>query len=121
MTSRPDSAPRHWSEYLQDMIMFCENSLLYTEGLDRDGFQAGGPMHDATLWCIALVGEAANKIPVNIRQRQPSIPWREIIVTRNRLIHHYFGIDDDFVWDTITVYIPELLPRLYTLLESAEQ
>ena len=103
------------------MILFCEKALLYTEGLDRDSFQTGGPMYDATLWCIALVGEAANKIPESIRQRQPSIPWREIIVTRNKLIHDYFGIDDNSVWDNVTVYIPELLPRLYALLESAEQ
>lgn len=103
------------------MITFCENALLYTEGLDRESFQAGGPMYDATLWSIALVGEAANKIPVTIRQRQPSIPWREIIVTRNRLIHGYFAIDNTYVWDNVTVDIPELLPRLYALLESAEQ
>ena len=121
MTSRPDTVPRHWSEYLQDMIMFCENALLYTESLDRESFRAGGLLYDATLWNIALVGEAANKIPGTIRQRQPLIPWREIIVTRNRLIHHYFGIDDNSVWDNVTVYIPELLPRLYALLESTEQ
>lgn len=121
MTSRPDAVPRHWNQFLRDMILFCENVMLYTDGLDRDSFQDSGPVYHAALWNIALIGEAINHIPVAVKDLGMTIPWRDIVDTRNRLIHNYFGIDNNYVWDTITVDIPELLPRLYSLLESAEQ
>ena len=121
MTSSRDSTPRHWSLYLREMIQFCERALLYTDGLDREGFLAGGPVYDATLWNIALIGEAANRIPVAVKDLERSIPWRDIIDTRNYLIHHYFGIDDNAVWETIEVYLPALLPQLHALLEAVEE
>ena len=119
MTSRPDSVPRHWNQFLRDMILFCENVMRYTDGLDREGFQASGPVYHATLWNIALIGEAINHIPVAVRDSGTVIPWRDIVDTRNRLIHHYFGIDNTYLWDTITVDIPALLPQLRSLLENA--
>ncbi|MYC30257.1 MAG: DUF86 domain-containing protein [Chloroflexi bacterium] len=100
------------------MIQFCEKTLLYTDGVDRERLLAGGPLYDATLWNIALIGEAANHIPAAVKGLGPTIPWRDVVDTRNNLIHHYFGIDDNAVWEIITVHIPALLPQLRGLLES---
>lgn len=116
-----DPAPRHWRSYLWEMIQFSERVLQYADGLDRENLQAAGPVYDAILWNIALIGEAANNIPVAIRQTRPAIPWREIVATRNNLVHHYFGIDHNTVWEIIEVNIPTLLPQLRALLESAEE
>ena len=101
------------------MVLFCEKTLLYTDGLNREEFLAGGPMYDATLWNIALIGEATNHIPSTVKDLQTTIPWRDIVDTRNSLIHHYFGIDEDVVWEIVTVHIPALLPQLHALLESS--
>lgn len=103
------------------MILFCENVLSYTRGLDRESFQASGLVYDATLWNIALIGESANHIPATVKDLRTAIPWRNIVDTRNILIHHYFGIDEESVWNTITVDIPDLLPSLYAMLESADE
>lgn len=103
---------REWRFYLTDMIGFAEKILAYTEGLDQETFVSSGLNYDATLRNLALIGEAATRIPDTVRARHSEVPWRLIIATRNRLIHAYLGIDDDTVWSIIQVNIPELLKML---------
>ena len=55
----------------------------------------------AVVRSLEVIGEAANKIPEHIRNRYPDISWQEISGMRNRLIHEYFGVDHDIVWQTI--------------------
>lgn len=104
---------------MREMILFCERTLLYTDGLDREKFSVSGPLYDATLWNVSLIGEAANHIPVAVKELETTIPWRDIVDTRNNLVHNYFGIDVNAVWEIITVHIPTLLPQLHSLLESS--
>lgn len=61
---------------------------------------------------LELIGEAATHIPDNIRNENLTIPWRQIIATRNRLIHGYLGIDNDTLWNIIKTDIPVLLLEL---------
>ena len=106
---------REWRFYIDDMIGFAEKVLAYTEGLTQKDFIEHDLTYDATLRNLELIGEAATRIPEEIREANPDIPWRMIIATRNRLIHAYLGIDDDTVWSIIQSHIPELLDRLETL------
>ena len=106
---------REWSFYLEDMIGFAEKALAYTNGLDQNGFVASGLNYDATLRNLELMGEAATHIPATIRDAHPAIPWRQLIATRNRLIHGYLGIDNDTLWSIITDDLPVLLSELRKL------
>ena len=115
----PSEDTRSWLLYIEDMIGFGERVLSYTEGLDQDHFLADGRTYDATLRNIELFGEAATHIPVYVREEHPGIPWRRIVGTRNRVAHGYLGIDDDVVWDIIQSDVPDLLPKLRTMLENA--
>ncbi len=65
---------------------------------------------------LELIGEAATHIPQDIRDQSPKIPWRQVIATRNRLIHGYLGIDDEILWSIVQDDIPELLVNLLNLL-----
>jgi uncharacterized protein with HEPN domain len=103
---------REWSFYLDDMIDFAEKVLAYTEGLDQQAFIASGLNYDATVRNLELLGEAATHIPSEQRNSCPAIPWRQIIATRNRLIHGYLGIDNDTLWSIIGDDIPGLLLEL---------
>lgn len=80
---------REWRFYLDDMTVFAEKVLAYTQGFDQARFEASGLTCDATLRNLELLGEAATHIPAEIRRSDPSIPWRKIIAIRNRLIHAY--------------------------------
>lgn len=114
-----DDFQREWRFYLNDMIEFAGKVLTYTEGLDQAGFVANELTYDATLRNLELIGEAATRIPDEVRNAHREIPWRMIIATRNRLIHGYLGIDDDTLWSIIQDDVPELLPLLGALRAEA--
>jgi uncharacterized protein with HEPN domain len=111
---------REWNFYLDDMISFAEKVVVYTDGLDQNRFVASGLNYDATIRNLELLGEAATHIPAEIREANPAIPWRQVIATRNRLIHGYLGIDNDTVWSIIRDDIPVLLPELRKLRDQVQ-
>lgn len=106
---------REWRFYVDDMITFARKVERYTEGLDQAGFVADDVVYDATLRNLELIGEAATHIPADIRDAYPDVPWRQMIATRNRLIHAYLGIDDDTIWSIVRDDIPGLLAALTRL------
>ena len=116
-----ESTAREWRFYLDDMIVFAQKVLTYTDGLDQAGFVASGLIYDGTLRNLELTGEAATHIPDEVRTAHPEIPWRMIIATRNRLIHGYLGIDDDTLWSIIQADVPALLPLLESLREKCRR
>ncbi len=109
---------REWRFYVDDMIVFAEKVLSYTNGLDQSSFVADGLTYDATLRNLELIGEAATHIPDAVRAAHPDIPWRLIIATRNRLIHAYLGIDDDTLWSIVQDDIPAFLTALQKLKQA---
>lgn len=112
---------RDWRLYIDDMNLFAEKVLAYTEGLDRLQFEASGLTYDATVRNLELIGEAATRIPASVREYAPYIQWRQIIAMRNRLIHGYLGIDNDTLWSIIQDDIPPLLDDLRTLKKATDE
>ena len=103
------------------MIGFSENVVSFTDGMDRDAFIGDARTYHAVLRNLELIGEAATHIPDAIRKAHPDIPWHAIIGARNRLAHAYLHINDDVIWTMIEDAVPELLPALKRLLETAER
>lgn len=112
---------REWRCYVQDMLEFGERVLSYTEGMNQDMFIADTRTYDATLRNIQLIGEAATHVPDDVRESNPDIPWRVIIGVRNRLAHSYLHISASVIWSIAQDAIPDTLPRLRRLLDSAGQ
>ena len=106
---------REWYFYIEDMIGFAEKVIVYTEGYSQSEFVLSGLNYDATVRNLELIGEAATHIPEEDRVAHPTIPWRQMIAMRNRLIHGYLGIDNDTLWSIIETDIPALLPELRLL------
>ncbi|MEK6878657.1 MAG: DUF86 domain-containing protein, partial [Nanoarchaeota archaeon] len=61
---------------------------------------------------IEIIGEAAKNISNEFKTKQENIPWKEIIGARDKLIHHYFGVDLSIVWNIIKVFLPDLKKKL---------
>ena len=97
------------------MLSFVEKVIAYTEGLDQSEFVKSCQIYDASLRNLELIGEAATHIPDSIRQSNPEISWRQLIATRNCLIHGYLGIDNDTLWSIIRDDIPALHRELRKL------
>jgi uncharacterized protein with HEPN domain len=115
------SAQREWHFYVADMLEFAEKVVAYTDGLNQEKFVASGLNYDATVRNLSLIGEAATHIPEHVRTFANQIDWRQIIGTRNRLIHGYLGLDNDIIWDIIQNEIPELIVQLTALINAANE
>jgi uncharacterized protein with HEPN domain len=105
---------REWRFYINDMLNFAYNVSAYTEGFTQQEFVDTGLNYDATIRNLELIGEAATHIPAEIRETYRTIPWRQVIATRNKLIHNYLGIDNDTLWsiiqDDISALVDESMP-----------
>lgn len=113
-----EAPQREWRFYIEDMIACAERVLAYTAGLDQAAFVASGLNYDATVRNLELIGEAASHVPDAIRSAHAQIPWRQIVATRNRLIHGYLGIDNDTLWSIVEADTPVLLDLLAALKQS---
>jgi len=98
--------------YLNDMIQACEKLVACIEGLDRAALEADWIRYDALLRNLEILGEATKGLSEEVRQRHPAIPWRKIAAMRDIVIHHYFGLDKDAIWDAVKNRAPSLLEEL---------
>ncbi len=103
---------RQWIDFYEDMLKACHNIVTYTTGYEKADFCEDNLTYDATVRNIEILGEAAKAIPVEIQLEFSQIPWAKLTGVRNILIHEYFGINDDILWDIIENKIPELLLQL---------
>jgi uncharacterized protein with HEPN domain len=73
----------------------------------------------ALTYALIIIGEAATAVSAEYKQEHSEVPWKQISGMRNRLIHGYFATDPDIVWDTVSVYIPELVKQLETMIDHS--
>jgi uncharacterized protein with HEPN domain len=88
--------------------------VAFTEGRSRADLDSDALFAHAVTNLLIVIGEAASKISEARRAELAQVPWREIIATRNRLIHAYHDISLDVIWDSATRNVPELLQELPT-------
>lgn len=108
---------REWRFYLDDMLRFAEKVRAYSAGIDQETFERDELKYDAILRNLELIGEAATHVPNDVREQHAGIPWRQVIATRNRLIHGYLGIDNDTLWSIVRDDIEPLIVELLAMRE----
>jgi uncharacterized protein with HEPN domain len=77
-------------------------------GRIRADLDADRQLQHSLVRCIEIIGEASNNLSDEVRAANPQIAWRQIIATRNRMVHAYFSINLDIVWKTVKERLPEL-------------
>lgn len=103
---------------LRHMLDAAKEAISFTNDKTRDDLDDDRKLVLSLVKCIEIVGEAATKVTKEAREQYSEIPWGEIITMRHRLIHAYFDIDLDRVWDTITDDLPPLMAQLLKVIES---
>jgi uncharacterized protein with HEPN domain len=100
--------PRDFLIYLNDICEACDLIIEFTQNYDYKEFINDKKTFHAVIRNLEIIGEAVKKLPDNIRSMQDNIEWRKIAGLRDILIHEYFSIDSDIVWDIITNKIIDL-------------
>jgi uncharacterized protein with HEPN domain len=112
---------RKYIFYFEDIIKAIEKIESYVSGMTFDDFSQNMMAVDAVIRNFEIIGEAVNKVPENLKDKYPNVEWREAIGFRNVLIHDYFEIDLEAVWDTIYKNIPDFKIHILQVLESEER
>ena len=102
---------------LDDMLQAANKIKRYTKNLDFDSFVSDEKTIDAVVRNFEIIGEAANRIDADFRDKNPEIEWKRIRGFRNRIVHDYFGIDYEIVWTIIESYLDELVDWLDTIID----
>ncbi len=105
-------------DYLRDMHENALKALKFTDGLTWETFEADEQVQYAVVRALEIVGEAAKKVPDDIREKYPHIPWRAISGMRDKLIHDYFGVDWAVVWKTVEKELPPLIKQLAEVIKD---
>jgi uncharacterized protein with HEPN domain len=98
--------------FVDDMITACEKIQRFVARRPRGAFEADEQAFDAVLKNLEVIGEAAKRLPAEIRDAHPEIAWRDIAGLRDIIVHEYFGLDRDIVWDVVENRVPVLLAQL---------
>ena len=92
-------------EHILENIEDIEN---FTENVDKNDFLENKEKQNAVIRSLEIIGEAVKSIPQKIKIKYKSIPWKEIAGTRDKIIHHYFGVDLELVWKIVQENISNL-------------
>lgn len=96
------------------MVGAAKDVLEFTEGMTFAEFQRDRKTINAVIRSLEVIGEATKKVPEDVREKYPVVPWRDIAGMRDKLIHEYHGVDLGMVWRTVCEDIAPSPPRAGT-------
>lgn len=102
--------------YLTDIVEAAGHIVLFISGVDFEGFQESEMSRSAVAQKLSIIGEAAGRVSETIRSENPQVPWPQIVAFRNILVHAYFGIDWDEVWQSAKNRCPVLRAQIAAIL-----
>ncbi len=111
---------RTYKDYVLDILNSIEEIEEFIRGMDFEDFVNDRKTINAVLRSLEVMGEAAKKIPEEVKKNHSSIPWKQMAGMRDKLIHEYHGVDLEIVWEVIDKEIPALKPEFEKILEEIE-
>jgi uncharacterized protein with HEPN domain len=105
-------------EYLRHILVEANYLMASCAGLRMEEFTANETLRRAAVRSLEIIGEASKKVPEEFRAKYPDVEWRAMSGMRDRLIHNYFGVDYELVWDVLQNRIPTLHRQIASILGS---
>jgi uncharacterized protein with HEPN domain len=105
---------------MRHMLDAAKAGASFIEGKTRADLDTDLQLVFALVRALEIIGEAANRVDKACCNQHPQIRWKEITGMRNWLIHHYFDVNLDLVWETVTADLPELIEELTKILSDSE-
>ncbi|MEM1354195.1 MAG: DUF86 domain-containing protein [Planctomycetota bacterium] len=110
--------PRDAAIRFADMLEFATKANRKALSTDKDAFLQNEDLQIVVSHWILLLGEAAARVDESIRAQHPQLPWQQMLGMRNRIVHEYFAIDTEVLWQTAAVSLPPLIEQLKMILEG---
>ena len=97
---------------LNDILESIDKVEQYTQGMSLDTFSNDQKSIDAVVRNLEIIGEAANRLPDDFKEKHSNVEWYKVVGLRNRIIHEYFGIDLQIIWQIVHADLPALRKTL---------
>lgn len=107
-------------EYLRHILDETQFIMKRTEGVSVESFSGDDTLKRAIVRSLEIIGEAAKKVPGDMKEKYSQVEWRAMAGMRDRLIHDYFGVDYELVWDVVQNKIPSLRKAIEEILRKEE-
>lgn len=104
--------------FLEHILENIKDIELFTKGVSQEGFNNNKEKQNAVVKSLEIIGEAAKNLSENLKKKYPSVPWKEIAGTRDRIIHHYFGIDLQIIWNIVKIDLPDLKKKILIIIKE---
>jgi uncharacterized protein with HEPN domain len=110
--------PRDSRIYLEDILEATHKIVSYTAHLSKAAFLEDEKTLDTVVRNLEVIGEAVKKLPEDLRAQHPTLEWKKMAGLRDILIHEYFGLDAEIVWDIVTTKVPTLNQAVRAMLNQ---
>ncbi|MCK4765080.1 MAG: DUF86 domain-containing protein [Candidatus Aminicenantes bacterium] len=104
--------------YIWDMFDAASSVVKFTEGIGIEKYLNDRKLQLAIERLIEIIGEAANRVSLEFREKHPGIPWRKIIAQRNVIAPEYGEIKQERIWTVVSAHIPELVEQLEPMIQE---
>jgi uncharacterized protein with HEPN domain len=101
---------RYESSFLKDILTACRKIEAIVRATSEEAFLKDEVLPAAVLHHLTVMGEAIGRISGSLKDRHPEVPWRQIVAVRHRIVHAYFDLDWQILWNAACSDIPEFAP-----------
>lgn len=108
-------------DYINDIIDSIFNIEKFVGSMDFDNFKKDEKTIYAVIRALEIIGESAKNISAGIKKKHPEIPWKNISGMRDKLIHEYFGVNKNVVWETVKEDLPDPKEKIRKLRDIYEE
>ena len=109
---------REYLDYVADIQEAVSSILVFTDSMTWEQFAADRKTQYAVVRAFEILGEAAKKVPMSVRKRHAGVPWKQMAGMRDKLIHEYFGVNFQIVWEIATNDLPLLKQQFFAILNE---
>jgi uncharacterized protein with HEPN domain len=99
-------------DHVEDILDAMDKAEILLEGVAYDQFESDFRINFAVVRALEIVGEAAKRLPMSLREKYPHIPWKRMAGMRDRIIHGYDNVDLEIVWDVVKKDVPKIKPQI---------